>query len=755
MQNNANFRIIIIDDNPEIHYDFLKILQNDTSSALDELSAKIFDKPHIPIILPQFEIDTALQGQEGVARIKEAIKVGKNYSLAFVDIRMPPGWDGIETIKRIWEIDKDIQVVICTAYSDYSWEETITHLGQSDNLLILKKPFDNVAVRQLACALTKKWQLLQEARKYTESLNQQIEARTLSLQESLSLVKSTFESSNDGILVLSNERKIIDYNQKFIDMFTVPANVVADKNEDSLFHYLRNQLSNPAEFFTKLHALRDKLQETSVDIIKLKNHKIFECYTQPHKLEDKIIGRILDFRDITKRALLEQELQHQATHDPLTGLANRVLLTEKIREAIKASSKNNTEFAVVFMDLDRFKLVNDSLSHTAGDELLNAVANRLRSQIRHEDTLARIGGDEFVIVYTNFAKTSDIIKKINQLLASFQQPFSITHREIMSTASIGVSIYPKNGTSVDVLLRNADAAMYRAKAQKGNCFNFYTDDINTVNFSLLDLEIQLRNAITNKEFFLVYQPQMDLTKEKLTAVEALIRWQHPEKGVLLPIDFIPAAEELGLTTAIGEWVMHTACKQNKAWQDAGFPPIRVAVNVTNQQFSDKNLPNIVKKILQDTGLPAEYLELELTENVILSNYQTMHIITQLKELGVRIAVDDFGTGYSSLSYLQKIPLDRLKIDSSFIQHIQASSNDEVIIRAVIAMAKNLNLEVVAEGVETQEQVNFLKRHQCEDVQGFFYSKPLTVPEIEAYFRNPPHAEKARAKTTKRNKQSTK
>ncbi len=615
MSERDAFRIIIIDDNVEIHHDFIKTLTTSEVTPLDQLAKEVFEEKSVnkKTLLPHFQIDTATQGQEGLQRIREAINSGYPYALAFVDIRMPPGWDGIETIKHIWEVDKNIQVVICTAYSDYSWEETITHLGQNDNLLILKKPFDSITVRQLACALTKKWQLMQENHQHTSRLKKEVEDRTRALQESLSL------------------------------------------------------------------------------------------------------------------------MTYQATHDPLTNLPNRIFLLKKLKQSIERSEKTKQPFAVLFLDLDRFKLVNDSLSHSMGDILLQAVASRLKHAISSEDTLARLGGDEFVIILFNADEKQALIKT-NELLETFHQPFNVSERNIIISASIGICIYPKDGTSEELLLRNADAAMYHAKEVKGNNFQFYSEEMSKQSLAKLEQEIQLRHALANNEFLLCYQPQVDLLSEKIVAAEALLRWQHPQKGLLLPLDFIPLAEETGLIVPISEWVLRKACEQNKAWQDAGLLPIRVAINVTAQQFVHEDLLEIITKILRDTQLKPEYLELELTENAIVSNANVIETIKKLKKLGVTIAIDDFGTGYSSLSYLKKLPLDRLKIDSSFVRHIQSPNDDEVIIRAIIAMAKNLKLEVIAEGVETQDQINFLKKYECGDVQGFYFSKPLTAKELENYLR---------------------
>lgn len=744
MDTQNDFRIIVIDDNPAIHQDFVKILGklsqgSDYNSTFEKLSLKIFGKKNDEKLSERFEIDTASQGQEGVEKIKIALQNGRPYSLAFVDIRMPPGWDGIETIKHIWELDKDIQVVICTAYSDYSWEETVAHLGKKDNLLILKKPFDNVSVRQLACALTKKWQLLQDARMYTSNLQQQVEDRTVSLQKSLSLLKATLESSNDGILVVSHDGRVVDFNQRMLNIWQVPRLLIENERYDKWLDHMKSLLENPDDLYSNHNVRSDQSTPTDISTIKFKDGSIFECYSKPQILNETSIGRVYNFRDVTKKSKLENELQFQATHDALTGLPNRVMLLNRLRETIKHAEQNNTYFAVMFLDLDRFKLINDSLSHAVGDELLISVSKRLQASIRPEDTLARLGGDEFVILLSNLVNEENVIPRVIELINIFQLPFNIANRHVTITASIGISLYPKDGLTSDVLLRNADSAMYAAKEDGSNTYQLYASEMNKENLAKLDQEMQLRQALNNNELILCYQPQYDLKQYKLGAVEALVRWQHPEKGLLLPIDFVPLAEETGLIVSIGEWILRKACLQNKAWQDAGLPPIRIAVNVSAQQIKQQNFVEIVKTVLEETKLKPEYLELELTENVIISSMDVINTATALKELGVTIAIDDFGTGYSSLSYLKKLPLDRLKIDGSFIKNIKTEDDDEVIIRAIISVANNLHMEVLAEGVETKNQLDFLMNQHCNEIQGFYFSKPLMAKELEKLLREPNHA----------------
>lgn len=738
MIKKRNLRIIVIDDNPAIHRDFIKILvtkKNQNETKLSEIESELFGTSTDESQFPEFEIDTASQGKEGVDKIKQAIKEKKPYALAFVDVRMPPGWDGIETIKHIWKLDKNIQVVICTAYSDYSWEETFAQLGHTDSLLILKKPFDNVAVRQLASALTKKWQLFEESSRYTLNLEDKVNERTESLEKSLSLMRATLESAADGVLVVDNENHISDYNIKFLDMWGIESSVAAKRDFSGLMQLIKEQIQDLPEFDLKLKQLEGHPDDILTGYIKCTDKRIFEYYTQPYSLNDKIVGRVWSFRDITKRATLETELQFQATHDLLTGLPNRNMLLKSVQQAISSSEHDNSMFGVLFLDLDRFKLVNDSLNHEAGDSILCSVTERLQSVLKEDDLLARLGGDEFVVVTRHINNTDDLVKLANKILLTFTNPFKVENHDIILTTSIGICVYPKDGKEIDVLLRNADAAMYCAKELGSNQFQFYTDELNKKNVDRLDKESELRRAILHNEFFLLYQPQFDLSTEKLVSVEALIRWQHPTKGLILPIDFIPLAEETGLIIPIGEWVLNTACKQNKAWQDMGFPPIRVAVNVTTKQFRLFNFVEIVKEVLSRTGLEAQYLELELTENVIISNLDVVNSIQTLKDFGVQIALDDFGTGYSSLSYLREIPIDRLKIDQSFVQNIETNRGDDVIIQAIIAMAKSLHLEVLAEGVETQNQMEFLKKYKCGAVQGFYFSKAISSHDCEALLKS--------------------
>jgi len=740
MNQNINLKIIVIDDNIEIHKDFIKILMKNNQkddADLASMDQALFGDGDIAesSLLPKFIIETASQGQEGVEKIRSAIENGRPYSLAFVDIRMPPGWDGVQTIKHIWELDKNIQVVICTAYSDYSWEETIKELGQTDNLLILKKPFDNIAVRQLACALTRKWQLMKDSSDYSTSLEKRVEERTQSLSHSLLRMRATIESSADGIIVLDTDEVVYDFNSKFIAMWKMPDSITQTKDFNLFCKYINTLLEPDHSVFSLIEEISNNADKTAFGVLKLKDKQVYEYYTQPYTLDSKLKSRVWSFRNITHRAFLEQELQHKATHDMLTGLPNRVLLLDKMKSSIQLADKEENKFGVFFLDIDRFKLINDSLSHEAGDEVLRQVANRFQSIIRKDDTLARLGGDEFVVVINSIKNKKDLTAFANKILDVLKSPLNVHGHELLITTSVGISVYPDDGENIEDLLRNADNAMYLSKELGANQFNFFTEELNEKNINKLEKEAALRQALAHNEFTLYYQPQVELKTGKLVSVEALIRWNHPTKGIILPMDFIPLAEESGLIVPIGEWVLRTACAQIKAWQDFGLPPLRVAVNVTTKQFRLYGFANTIKSILEEYDLDPKYLELELTENMIINNLDMINMIDEIKKIGVQIALDDFGTGYSSLNYLRVIPVDRIKIDKSYVQNIDSERGDDVIIQAIIAMAKSMNLEVIAEGVETKRQMDFLQKEKCQDVQGYYFSKPLSSTDCEEYLKN--------------------
>jgi len=428
--------------------------------------------------------------------------------------------------------------------------------------------------------------------------------------------------------------------------------------------------------------------------------------------------------DITERKLYQARIEQQANYDTLTGLANRSLLQDRLEQALLTAASYNTRLAVVFVDLDRFKFINDSLGHHIGDELLKTMADRLESCVRDCDTVARLGGDEFVVLITGQTEPNIIRGIIERMLAVVAQPWIIEQGEFDVSCSIGVALYPNDGTDAQTLLKHADSAMYRAKDSGRNNFQFFTHELNALMTERLELESRLRRALERDQFLLHYQPRVDLTTGKIVGAEALIRWKLPDQGVIAPARFIPLAEETGLIVPIGKWVLRAACAQNKAWQEAGLEPIVVSVNVSARQFRQDNLVRTVAEVLEETGLEPRYLELELTESMVMHDpAQLVAMLGELERLGVQIAVDDFGTGYSSLSYLKRFPVDRLKVDRSFVEHLATDSDDATIVRAIISLGHNLGLKVVAEGVEHEDQRRFLRLNKCDEAQGYLFCRP--------------------------------
>jgi diguanylate cyclase (GGDEF)-like protein len=434
-----------------------------------------------------------------------------------------------------------------------------------------------------------------------------------------------------------------------------------------------------------------------------------------------------------------QQLQHVATHDALTGLPNRVLLGDRLEQAIAQAERTRGSFAVLMVDLDRFKSINDSLGHEAGDQLLKEIAHRLRASLRKVDTLARIGGDEFAIVLSGIAGPHCVETVVSNLLHSVHQPIVLAAIEVQTSPSIGVSLYPHDGTDPQTLLKHADAAMYHAKKIGRNTFQFFAPEMNAFTRERLELECALRNAVSRREFVLHYQPKVHFHSGCIVGVEALVRWNHPTRGIVPPVEFIPLAEETGLILPIGTWVLKEACRQLRAWHVAGFSHLRMAVNLSAQQFREKNLLQVVRDALANAQLEPRFLELELTETAVMQDAEhSAAVLQSLSDLGVRISVDDFGTGYSSLSYLQRFPLNKVKIDRSFVREIAHKHGDSEIVRAIISLAHSLRLAVIAEGVETPEQLDFLDRIGCDQYQGYLCSPPVPAAQlVELVKRNTP------------------
>jgi diguanylate cyclase (GGDEF)-like protein len=607
LARGGNRRILVIDDNPAIHRDFRKILDPgpDKDEALALSEAALFGTTRVA--RPTYELDFAFQGQEALTMVEHALQDDRPYAMAFIDMRMPPGWDGLETIERLWQVQPLLQVALCTAHSDYSWEQMAERLELDDRLLILKKPFDAIEIRQMASALTAKWQM----------------SRYLAL-------------------------KI-----------------------DSL--------------------------ETAV----------------------------------AQSASALQELTHLLHYDDLTGLPKAALLQDRMAQALAIAARQHKSLAVMYIGLDRFKLINNALGHPAGDALLISVAECLVATVRKSDSVFRYGGDKFVVVLPDLVLPQQAIYVANKLLTTLRKPLCINGQNLNITASLGISTSPNDGENAHDLVAKAETAMHNAKENGRDDFQFYDPDINLRAREQQSIQAGLHTALQRQEFTLLYQPKLNLETGTITGVEALIRWQHPEWGAVSPAQFIPIAEYGGQIIPISRWVVREACRQTRAWRQAGLPPLIMAVNISAVEFRQPGFLASIRAVLQDTQLAPRLLELELTESALIQNVEfTVSILLALKDLGVRIAIDDFGTGYSSLSYLKQFPVDVLKIDQSFVKDIGKPDSD-AIVSAIISMGQSLRFKIIAEGIETREQLDLLQALRCEEGQGYYFSRAVTAEAFAA------------------------
>lgn len=587
---------------------------------------------------------------------------------------------------------------------------------------------------------------LQELKKLKELVHQ----KTKALELSLALMKATLEATADGIIAIDKDNHILHYNTKFMDIWGIPEALLVshdahDPNAtDKIISFIQSQLKNPDNLLDtqKIIAENHFGHYREIELKPNRAIQYLEQFTQPQYHQDTIAGIVYSFRDVTSRKHLEKELIKQATYDHLTGLPNRTLFIDRVQQSITHAQRNKLFVAILFVDLDSFKYVNDSLGHPVGDEILKLFAQRLQSALRKTDsvmrlendlennTASRFGGDEFIIsLLMNTVNIHTLTIIIQRLFSVLTKPYHVANHELTLTCSVGVSIYPQDGDNPMTLIKNADIALSRAKTKGKGTFEFFIHEMSEKAVARLELENDLRHALKNHELFLHYQPLIDVQTKKIVSLEALMRWNHPTLGLIPPAVFIPVAEASSLIIPMGTWAIKSACIQNKAWQDKGLPKVTLSVNISGEQFKQENFVETIKNILEETGLKGQYLELELTESALFVDVNEVLLkLKQLKAIGVSINLDDFGTGYSSLSYINQFPIDKVKIDQSFIKNLSQSQKSKTIIQAVMLMAKSFHMKVVAEGVETAEQLHILGKLETDEVQGFYLSKPMSVED---------------------------
>jgi len=578
---------------------------------------------------------------------------------------------------------------------------------------------------------------LKELKALVEGFNHMVEQIDES-QRHLRQAAVVFEGTSEGIIITDSKHRIIAVNSAFTRITGYTADEVMGKNPS----LLQSGRHDKAFFQAMWRSLQETGQWQGELWNRRKDGEIYPELLTVNVVKDKegnTTHHVGIFSDISRIKETEYKLAHLAHHDPLTELPNRLLFHDRLEQAILRAQREGNQAAVLFLDLDRFKNINDSMGHAAGDLLLQRVAERLKEAMRAEDTIARLGGDEFVLIVEALKGRKDAAAVARHLLDLFNQPFCLENQEVFIDASIGISLYPGDGKDTQTLVRNADAAMYRAKAEGRNNYQFYTAELTAVATERLTLENQLRRALERNEFELYYQPQFALNDGDriLEGVEALIRWNQTEQGLILPTKFIPVAEETGLIVPIGEWVLRTACAQQQAWVKAGYKPLRMAVNLSARQFHSQDLAKRIAEILEQTGMPPSCLELELTESTIVRDTEsTIKTLHELSDMGISLSIDDFGTGYSSLSYMKHFPIDRLKIDQSFVRDITRNKPEAEMIVPIIALGHSMKLRVLAEGVEFEEQLCYLREQGCDEIQGYLCSRPLPPEELIQFLKKP-------------------
>lgn len=877
-------RILVADDEEAILTLYQEVLsfeedEQKITQEVGDLKDAFFEDDVTSVSPRSFDLVLCRQGDEAIAEVEKSLEENRSFAVAFLDVRMPPGPDGVWTAEQIRALDPNVEIVMVTGYSDVKPRDIVHRIPPVYKLLYLQKPLLPEEINQLVSALGLKWQAEREFRKIHEQLERWIEERTVELlhtneqlekeieerkraEEHWRQLEQAVETMQLGVTITNLDGKIIYTNRAGAEMhdyqveellgqdvrILAPSGLqkaptlkqikkwkgliresVNARKDGTTFpvwlmsEIVKNAEGDPDAIVTSCEDITDRKQaEEELRKSEERHRIVLESVPDPvvvYDMEGKVtylnpafsrvfgwalkesIGQNIDFvpveslpdnrliftkinrgetisgietcrltkdgdridvsisgagffdshsklqgsvitlQDITERKKTEEEIRFIAYHDVLTGLPNRKSFYMRLEDKLLQSGSLDGDkrrvvrhkWALLFLDVDRFKYVNDTLGHDAGDELLKVVAVRIQSCLRKSDYVFRLGGDEFTIILNDLINDTDIIKVVQKIRENVARSCYIKDHELYTAISIGISIYPDDGEDVERLVKNADMAMYAAK-EGGQGYRFFTEKMNRKALERMMLESSLRNALQNNQFVIYYQSLVD-DKNRIIGMEALLRWHHPELGMVHPSKFIPLAEETGAIVPIGKWVLHSACQQVRKWNEMSHMRFYVAVNLSTRQFSEPDLIEIIEQVLDATGLPPECLKLEITESSIMEKpEQAIAKMNMLRAAGIHFSIDDFGTGYSSLSYLKRFPIDTVKIDRSFVIDSTTNKDDQEIIRTIISMAKILNLNAVAEGVETKEQQEFLIRQGCHMMQGYFFGRPMPADKFEEILR---------------------
>ena len=736
MDNLENRRVLFVDDMAAIHEDFRKILSKDSAeSDLEAAEAALLGATRDAASV-EFDMDSAFQGQEALDKVRAALNENRPYAMAFIDMRMPPGWDGVETVERLWAEDPRLQVVFCTAYSDYSWKEVLTRLDVRDRLLILKKPFDAIEVYQLANALTTKWGMTEQAAFKMSRLEQAVEARTRELSNANIIVQ------NSPVILyrLRGEPSfpLIYVSHNITKLGHEPSTLVASSNWASSLIYAEDR---PKVGEAMARMLEKGAEGASIEF------RLCARDGSLHWVENRYVpvrnkeGRLIEVEgiviDITERKAAEEKIALLARTDGLTGLANRSTFLERLQQIFAAAKRGAVPFAVLYLDLDKFKPVNDTFGHPTGDLLLQEVGRRLKSCIRETDLIARLGGDEFAVLQSEVKEPAAAGELAARIQAELCRPYVLGDNEAHISVSIGICPFGAGIVDADAMLAQADLALYRSKEEGRNQYHFHSQDLDQEVLERVTLGGELLRAIDAHELEVQYQPQVELASGKIIGMEALVRWNHPTRGLLAPGVFIPIAEKTGIIVPLGHWVLDQACRQMKAWRDSGVAPPVVAVNLSLHQLKHgQALIRDVAETLALWELPPSALEFDVTEATLAQLKWTQNdVLPQLRALGVKIAIDGFGSEYSSFDYIKEYRVNHLKIAPSYIKESAIDSDDAAAMRAILAFARDMGIAVIAQGVETEQQSALLQlTDSATQGQGFHFSKAVSAAEASELLR---------------------